>query len=46
MDKIALEEHFVIPDFLDYLANAMPRVTKEEYDRAVAALSDFGERSI
>jgi predicted TIM-barrel fold metal-dependent hydrolase len=25
MDKIVLEEHFVIPDFLDYLANAMPR---------------------
>jgi hypothetical protein len=21
MDKIVLEEHFVIPDFLDYLAN-------------------------
>ena len=33
MDKIVLEEHFVIPDFLDYLANAMPRVTKDEYDR-------------
>ena len=44
MDKIVLEEHFVIPDFLDYLANAMPRVTKDEYDRVVAMLSDFGER--
>jgi 2,3-dihydroxybenzoate decarboxylase len=46
MDKIALEEHFVIPDFLDYLANAMPRVTKDEYDRVVAMLSDFGEHSL
>src|SRR5262249_35910538 len=46
MDKIVLEEHFVIPDFLDYLANAMPRVTKDEYDRVVAMLSDFGERRL
>ena len=46
MDKIALEEHFVIPDFLDYLANAMPRVTKDEYDRVVAMLSDFGEQRL
>jgi 2,3-dihydroxybenzoate decarboxylase len=46
MDKIALEEHFVIPDFLDYLANAMPRVTPDEYDRVVAMLSDFGEQRL
>jgi 2,3-dihydroxybenzoate decarboxylase len=46
MDKIALEEHFVIPDFLDYLANAMPKVTKEMYDALVARLSDFGERRL
>jgi predicted TIM-barrel fold metal-dependent hydrolase len=46
MDKIAVEEHFVIPDFLEYLANAMPRVTKDEYDRVVAMLSDFGEQRL
>jgi 2,3-dihydroxybenzoate decarboxylase len=46
MDKIALEEHFVIPDFLDYLKNAMPKVTKEMYDALVARLSDFGERRL
>jgi 2,3-dihydroxybenzoate decarboxylase len=46
MDKIALEEHFVIPDFLDYVANAMPRVSKDEYDRVVAMLSDFGEQRL
>src|SRR5215471_12734521 len=46
MDKIVLEQHFVIPDFLDYLANAMPRVTKDEYDRVVAMLSGFGERRL
>jgi hypothetical protein len=43
MDKIVLEEHFVIPDFLDYLANAMPRVTKDEYDRVVAMCSRISE---
>ena len=46
MDKIALEEHFVIADFLDHLANAMPRVTKDEYDRVVAMFSDFGEQRL
>jgi 2,3-dihydroxybenzoate decarboxylase len=46
IDEIALEEHFVIPDFLDYLANAMPKVTKEMYDALVARLSDFGERRL
>ena len=27
MSKIALEEHFVFPDFLGYLSEAMPHVT-------------------
>jgi 2,3-dihydroxybenzoate decarboxylase len=41
--KIALEEHFIIPGFHDYLATSMPAVTPEAYDRLVASLSDFGD---
>jgi 2,3-dihydroxybenzoate decarboxylase len=44
--KIALEEHFVIPGFHDYLATSMPAVTPEAYDRLVALLSDFGDQRL
>jgi 2,3-dihydroxybenzoate decarboxylase len=44
--KIALEEHFIIPGFHDYLATSMPAVTPEAYDRLVALLSDFGEQRL
>jgi 2,3-dihydroxybenzoate decarboxylase len=44
--KIALEEHFVIPGFHDYLATSMPAVTPEAYDRLVASLSDFGDQRL
>ena len=44
--KIALEEHFVIPGFHDYLAMSMPAVTNEAYDRIVALLSDFGDQRL
>jgi 2,3-dihydroxybenzoate decarboxylase len=46
MDKIALEEHFVTPDFVNYLKNAMPKITKEMSDALVARLSDFGEQRL
>jgi hypothetical protein len=36
--KIALEEHFIIPGFHDYLATSMPTVTHETYDRLVTTL--------
>lgn len=42
MSKIALEEHFVFPDFLGYLSEAMPHVTHESYDQLIKKLSDFG----
>lgn len=44
--KIALEEHVVFPEFLDYLAHAMPKVTAEVNETLVSRLSDFGERRL
>lgn len=44
--RIALEEHFIIPSFLDYLAQALPRVTPEEHDTLIRRLSDFGEERL
>ena len=44
--NIALEEHFIIPGFHDYLATSMPAVTPEAYDRLVALLSDFGDQRL
>lgn len=45
-DRIALEEHFIIPSFLGYLAHAMPRVTTAEHDTLIRRLSDFGEERL
>ncbi len=44
--NIALEEHFIIPGFYEYLATSMPAVTPEAYDRIVALLSDFGDQRL
>jgi hypothetical protein len=44
--NIALEEHFIIPGFHDYLATSMPAVTPEAYDRIGALLSDFGDQRL
>jgi 2,3-dihydroxybenzoate decarboxylase len=46
MSKIALEEHFVFPDFLGYLSEAMPHVTHESYDQLIKKLSDFGDERL
>jgi 2,3-dihydroxybenzoate decarboxylase len=46
MTKIALEEHFVFPDFLGYLSEAMPHVTHESYDQLIKKLSDFGDERL
>ncbi|OYX10925.1 MAG: amidohydrolase [Rhizobiales bacterium 32-66-8] len=42
MKKIALEEHFILPDFEGYLMQAMPAVTPEAAKALVARMSDFG----
>lgn len=40
--KIALEEHFMIPEFLPYLADTKQNINPALYSKAVRALSDFG----
>jgi 2,3-dihydroxybenzoate decarboxylase len=42
-DKIALEEHFILPEFLPYLEPALPRVTNEVRAQLESAMLDFGE---
>jgi 2,3-dihydroxybenzoate decarboxylase len=44
--KVALEEHFIFPDFLDYLGRAMPHVSPWSYDGLIEKLSDFGEERL
>jgi 2,3-dihydroxybenzoate decarboxylase len=46
MTKIALEEHFVFPDFLGYLSEAMPHVSHAAYDELIRRLSDFGDERL
>ena len=42
-NKIALEEHFILPEFLPYLEPALPKVTDEVRAQLEAAMLDFGE---
>lgn len=44
--NIALEEHFIIPSFLDYLARGMPQVPPEARTTLIRRLSDFGEERL
>jgi 2,3-dihydroxybenzoate decarboxylase len=44
--KIALEEHFIHPDFIDYWALTFGNITPELSDKALGALSDFGARRL
>ena len=46
MRKIALEEHFMAPEFLTYFASTKVNISHTLYDKAVEALSDFGERRL
>lgn len=39
--KIGLEEHFMMPSFLDYLAETKQNIRPELYAKAVPMLSDF-----
>jgi len=43
MRKVALEEHFIFPEFITYLAETKQNIRTDFYDRAVPNLSDFGE---
>ncbi|MDE1150013.1 MAG: amidohydrolase family protein [Azospirillaceae bacterium] len=44
--KIGLEEHCMFPDFVDYLAETKQNIRPDLFDRALPALSDFGERRL
>src|SRR6185503_1592816 len=46
MHKIALEEHFMIPEFVDYWATTFENISPELAGKALGALSDFGERRL
>jgi 2,3-dihydroxybenzoate decarboxylase len=44
--KIALEEHFLHPDFVDYWATTAPNISPALFGKARDALEDFGERRL
>jgi 2,3-dihydroxybenzoate decarboxylase len=44
--KIALEEHFMVPDFIEYFADTYQNISPALAERGLAALSDFGDRRI
>ena len=44
--RVALEEHFILPALLEYLAKGMPRASRVSYDRLIEKLSDFGEERL
>jgi 2,3-dihydroxybenzoate decarboxylase len=46
LTNIALEEHFIIPSFLDYLSRGMPSVTSDMRATLIRRLSDFGEERL
>lgn len=41
--KIALEEHFMHPDFVDYWAETAPNISPDLFGKARTALEDFGD---
>jgi 2,3-dihydroxybenzoate decarboxylase len=41
--KVGLEEHFMLPEFVGYLAETKANIRTDLYDRAVPLLSDFGD---
>ncbi len=43
---VALEEHFILPDFVGYLAETKQNIRSDLFDRVVPILSDFGERRL
>lgn len=46
LPKIALEEHFITPPLLDYLLQALPKVTAEEKATLLRRLADFGDERL
>jgi len=46
MKKIALEEHFLAPDFEEYWAPTVGNIDRTIYRRLLAQLTDFGDRRL
>jgi len=46
LGKIALEEHFMVPDFVGYFAETYPNISPDIARLGLAALMDLGERRI
>lgn len=46
LGKIALEEHFMVPDFIEYFAETYPNISPDIVKPGLEALQDFGDRRI
>ena len=46
VSKIALEEHFIVPDFMEYFAETYPNISPGIAKLAPPALMDFGEQRL
>jgi 2,3-dihydroxybenzoate decarboxylase len=46
LGKIALEEHFMVPDFLEYFAETYPNISPEIRKFGTTVLEDLGDRRI
>lgn len=46
LGKIAMEEHFMVPDFMDYFAETYPNISADIAKLAPGALMDFGDRRL
>ena len=45
-NKIALEEHFIHPDFIDYWSKTAINISPALFGKARDLLEDFGERRL
>src|ERR1039458_101384 len=46
MNKIALEEHFMLPRLVEYWKETAVNINKRLFEKALPALSDFGDRRL
>ena len=46
LGKFAMEEHFMVPDFMDYFAETYPNISADIAKLAPGALMDFGDRRL
>jgi 2,3-dihydroxybenzoate decarboxylase len=44
--KIALEEHFMMPELAGYFASTKANISPTLFDKAIETLSDFGDRRL